>query len=100
MWRWRKAEARSVACPGCKREDRFVLVAQFHSIGTDLKARVESIRVACEHCHGQWDLSRSGAAVEVRPARQEPAARPAENADAQAEPIDTDLRGLYAKGRR
>ena len=100
MWK-RKDVPERVACPGCKRDDRFVMVAQFHSIDTTLTARVESVRLACEACHGQWDLSRSGAAVEIRPARVEQPAQVAQpmRDDGRIEQTDTDLRGLYGKRR-
>jgi len=96
---WRKADA-AVSCPGCKRDDRFVLVAQFHSITTALVVRVEAVRLACESCHGQWDLKRSGEAVEIRPARLEaaPAAREEQpGSDDDRSPTDTDLKGLYSR---
>jgi hypothetical protein len=112
QWPWRSkpdavlANQIRIACPGCKRDDRFVLVAQFHSIDATLTVRVESVRVACEKCHGQWDLSRSGAAIEVRLARvEQERAQGADTNNAamserEAERTDTDLRGLYGKGRR
>lgn len=90
-----------IPCPGCKRTDRWVPVAQFHSMTTALVARVEAVRLACEACKGMWDVSRAGAAVEVRPAREEKREEPADarQREKDAEPLDTDLRGLYTRNR-
>lgn len=100
MW-WRSRPADVIPCPGCKRMDRFVLVAQFHSMNTKLVARVESVRLACEACKGMWDVSRAGAAVEVKPAREERSEQPPDTRQREkdGEPPDTDLRGLFRRER-
>lgn len=101
MFKPRRGEL--VACPGCKRTDRFVLLAQFHSIDTKLVAQVEAVRLACV-CEGVWDVSRSGAAVEVKPAREAKPTppRPEEQSGKRGrdgEQPDSDLRGLFKRDR-
>lgn len=102
MFGFNRKKADLVACPGCKLTNRFVLLAQFHSLTTDLMAQVEAVRIACI-CEGVWDVSRSGAAVEVKPAREAKPTPPPEDQrgkrDKDGEQPDSDLRGLFRRDR-
>lgn len=100
MWRAKK-KPEPIPCPNCKRTDRWVLVAQFHSMDTELNARVESVRLACENCQYMGDVTRNGATVEVRPARPKQEAPPDKREhEKDSEPLDSDLKGLYGNRNR
>lgn len=89
---------KAVACPGCKKRDQFVVLAQHVSIEPQsLRVRVVRVIVVCSGCKAAVAVDREGASL-YKSSGVDPAAGNGAPAPAAAEQqVDTDLPRMFRR---